>query len=277
MKKISFLRIIQLILLTLIGISMLFPFVWMISTSLKTFEQIFSVTPSIIPSPAKFERYFNVWKDTLLLKGFLNSFLIAFPVIIFGTFSSSLAAFSFAKMNLPNSERLFLILLSTIMLPFAAVMIPQFIMFTKIKWTDTLLPLIVPGLFGNVGMIFFLKQFMAGVPNELFEAAKIDGCSPFQMFSKVMFPIIKPALAVQVVIWFMGIWNDFLGPIIYINTPEKMPVQGVIGTLKSQYVSQTDMGLIMTASVLSILPILIVFLIFQKYFVETFAMTGVKG
>ena len=276
-KKLNAGRAVQLVILVLLGITMLFPFIWMISTSLKTFDQIFTVTPTLIPRPLIWERYINVWKDTHLLSGFKNSFLVAVPVIVVGTFTSSLAAYAFAKMKLPHSEGLFMALLSTMMIPFAAVMIPQFVMFTRLHWTDTLLPLIIPGLFGNVGMIFFLRQFMAGIPDELFEAGKIDGCSSFALFSKIMFPVIKPALAVQVLMWFMGLWNDFLGPVIYLNTPEKMTVQAVIGMLKSQFVSQTDMGLIMTASVIAVLPIIILFLIFQKYLVDTMVLTGIKG
>jgi multiple sugar transport system permease protein len=170
-----------------------------------------------------------------------------------------------------------MILLSTIMLPFAVTMIPQFVAFTRMGWVDTWLPLIVPSLFGNIGMIFFLKQFMVGIPNELFDAARVDGCTPFKMFYKIMFPIVKPAVAVQFILWFMGSWNDFLGPIIYINTPEKLPVQAVIATLKSYYVSGTDFALIMTASVIALMPILIIFIVFNRYFVDTLALSGIKG
>lgn len=271
------LGLLRFFVLLFLGITMVFPFVWMISTSLKTFEDIYTVTPTLIPRPALFERYLEVWSKTDLLSGFKNSLMVAVPVMLIGSFTSSLAAFAFSKLRLPKGNLLFMLLLSTIMLPFAAVMIPQFILFTRIGWTDSLLPLIIPGLFGNVGMIFFLRQFMAGVPDELFDSGRIDGCSPFGLYLHIMLPIARPAIAVQVILWFMGVWNDFLGPIIYINSPEKMTVQAVIATLKSQFVSQTDMGMLMTASVLAVIPILLVFLLFQRQIVDAQIQGGIKG
>jgi multiple sugar transport system permease protein len=274
--KIAMQTILRIVFLSAFGVTMVFPFLWMVSTSLKSIEEIYSITINLIPSKPDFGKYLSVWKDADLIVGFKNSFLVALPVITIGTFTSSLAAFSFSKMRLPHGDKLFIALLSTIMLPFAVVMLPQFALFTELGWTDTLLPLIVPGLFGNIGMIFFLRQFMTGIPNELFEAGRIDGCSAFGLYSRVMFPIIKPAIAVQVVMWFMGVWNDYLGPIIYLNSPENFTIQVLISNLKSQYVSQTDMALIMVASVLAILPVLIVFLTFQRYFVDTLSTSGMK-
>lgn len=277
MKKIQFGSYVIFIVLLLGSVTMVFPFLWMVSTSLKNFNEIFTVTPHLIPKAISFDKYISVWQDTLIANGLLNSLLIALGGIVVGTFTSSLSAFSFSKLNLPKGNILFMILLSTIMLPFAVTMIPQFVAFTKMGWVDTWLPLIVPALFGNIGMIFFLKQFMVGIPNELFDAARVDGCSPFKMFYKIMFPIVKPAVAVQFILWFMGSWNDFLGPIIYINTPEKLPVQAVIATLKSYYVSGTDFALVMTASVIALMPILIIFIVFNRYFVDTLALSGLKG
>lgn len=255
---------------------MVFPFLWMLSTSVKTFAEIFVMPPQLIPKVIQFETYVKIWTETDILSGFRNSVTIAGFVLLFGTFSSSLAAFSFAKLRLPHGNRLFLVLLSTIMLPFAVVMIPQFVFFTKIGWVDTLLPLIVPGLFGNIGVVFFLKQFMGGVPDELFDAGRIDGCGPFGLYRHIMLPAARPAIAVQVILTFMGVWNDFFGPIIYINTPKKMPIQAVIASLNSFYVSGSDMALIMTASLIALLPILIVFVVFQRYFIETLTFTGLK-
>jgi multiple sugar transport system permease protein len=265
-----------LLLLSLGAVTMVFPFLWMMSTSVKTFAEIFVMPPQLIPKVIQFETYARIWTETDILSGFRNSATIAVFVLVFGTFSSSLAAFSFAKLRLPHGNRLFLVLLSTIMLPFAVVMIPQFVFFTKIGWVDTLLPLIVPGLFGNIGVIFFLKQFMGGVPDELFDAGRIDGCGPFGLYRHIMLPAARPAIAVQVILTFMGVWNDFFGPIIYINTPEKMPIQAVIASLHSYYVSGSDMALIMTASLIALLPILVVFIVFQRYFIETLTFTGLK-
>lgn len=276
-RPISPARVLQVLFLAAVGVTMLFPFVWMISTSLKTFEDIFTSEISLIPSPAVWERYVEIWTNTNILTGFKNSILVALPVIILGSFFSSLAAFAFSKLRMPHGNGLFLVLLSTIMLPSAVVLIPQFVLFTKLRWVDTLAPLIVPAMLGNVGMIFFLQEYMKSIPSDLFEAGRIDGCNPFQLYSRIMLPIVKPALAVQIVMWFMALWNDFLGPVIYLNSPEKMTIQVVIANMKSQFVSQTDMGLLMTASVIAILPILVVYLFFQRYFVDSLALSGIKG
>jgi multiple sugar transport system permease protein len=267
---------IALLILSLGAVTMLFPFLWMVSTSVKTFAEIFVTPPRLIPKIIQFDTYVKIWTETDILSGFKNSAIIASFVLLFGTFSSSLAAFAFAKLRLPHGDRLFLVLLSTIMLPFAVVMIPQFVFFTKIGWVDTLLPLIVPGLFGNIGVIFFLKQFMGGIPDELFDAGRMDGCGPFGLYRHIMLPAARPAISVQVILMFMGVWNDFFGPIIYINSPKKMPIQAVIASLNSFYVTGSDMALIMTASLIALLPILIVFIVFQRYFIETLTFTGLK-
>jgi multiple sugar transport system permease protein len=156
-------------------------------------------------------------------------------------------------------------------------MIPQFMIFSQIGWVDTLLPLIVPGLFGNIIMIFFLRQYLTSIPNSIIEAAKIDGCSYIKIFYKIIFPLVKPAVAAQLILWFMAIWNDYLGPILYLNSPEKQTLQLVIANFNSAYAIQSDYPLIMAASVVSLLPMLIVFIVFQKQIIESVAISGVKG
>ena len=163
------------------------------------------------------------------------------------------------------------------MIPFAIIMIPQFIIFSKIGWVDTLKPLIIPGLFGNVSMIFFLRQYMMGIPTDFIEAARLEGCSFFKIYYKIILPLSGPAISAQVILWFMGIWNDYLAPSIYINTPERMTIQTVIQSFNATYAIQTDFPLIMAASIMSMLPIIVVFIIFQKWIIESIAITGVKG
>jgi multiple sugar transport system permease protein len=259
------------------AISMIFPLFWMISTSLKDSRYVFKIPPQWIPDPVIWSKYIDVWKVTPLLKGIENSMIIAVLVIIFGIFSSSIGAYSFSKLRFPYKNQLFMALISTMMIPYAVILIPQFVAFSKIGWFDTLLPLIVPGLFGNVGVLFFLRQYMNGIPNELVEAAKIDGSGYFGIYAKIILPLSKPALAAQVIFMFMGIWNDFFGPIIYINTPEKMTIQAMIRNFSTLYPSQTDFPMIMAASLISMAPILILFMIFQNYFVESLAISGIKG
>jgi multiple sugar transport system permease protein len=256
---------------------MIVPLVWMVSTSVKDKMQVFAMPPVWIPTNISWSKYSEIWEKGPLLSGIVNSLTIGVTVTVVGTFTSSLAAFAFAKLHFPHKNKLFLALLGTMMIPFAIIMIPQFIIFSKIGWVDSLLPLIVPGLFGNVGMIFFLRQYMQGIPTELIEAARLDGCSFFKIFYRIIFPLAGPAISAQIILWFMGCWNDYLGPAVYINTPEKMPIQLVIASFNSTYAIQTDYPLIMAAAVVSMLPILIVFIVFQKWIIESVAISGVKG
>lgn len=264
------------ILLTLGAILMIAPLVWMFTTSLKTKLEVFEIPPVWFPSQPQWQNYLKVWSMGPLFQGFLNSTFISFVVVTVGTVTSALAAYAFAKLRFPHKETIFLALLGTMMIPFAIVLIPQFILYTKIGWIDTWYPLIVPGLFGNVSMIFFLRQYMAGIPTSLIEAAIIDGAGFFRIFWRVIFPLAKPAVAAQAILWFMGVWNDYFAPSIYINTPEKEPLQVVIQSFNAYYAIQTDYAGIMAASVLSLIPILLVFILFQKQIIASVAMTGLK-
>lgn len=256
---------------------MIVPLLWMLSTSVKTKLEVFAMPPVWIPSEINWSKYSEIWTKGPLLSGLTNSLIVCVTVTTIGTFTSSLAAFAFAKLHFPHKNTIFLALLGTMMIPFAIVMIPQFIIFSKIGWVDTLKPLIIPGLFGNVSMIFFLRQYMQGIPTDLIEAARLEGCSFFKIYYKIIFPLSGPAISAQIILWFMAIWNDYLAPSIYINTPEKMTIQTVIQSFNATYAIQTDYPLIMAASIMSMLPIIIVFIIFQKWIIESIAISGVKG
>jgi multiple sugar transport system permease protein len=263
-------------LLTLGAIIMIVPLIWMVTTSLKTKLEVFEIPPVWIPANPQWGNYVKVWSMGPLLQGFLNSIFISFTVVIIGTITSSLAAYSFAKLKFPHKETIFLALLGTMMIPFAITLIPTFVLYTKIGWIDTWYPLIIPGLFGNVSMIFFLRQYMAGIPTSLIEAAVIDGAGYFKIYWQVILPLARPAVAAQGILWFMGAWNDYFAPSIYINTPEKLPLQVVIQSFNAYYAIQTDYAGIMAASVLSLIPILLVFTIFQKQIISSVATTGLK-
>lgn len=265
------------IFLSIGAVVMIAPLLWMVSTSLKSKEDVFALPPVWIPTDISFSKYTEIWSMGPLLSGIWNSLIVALSVTIVGTFTSSLAAFAFAKLNFRGKNKIFLLLFASVMIPYPVLMIPQFMMFSSIGWVDTLLPLIVPGLFGNIFMIFFLRQFLNSIPNSIIEAAKIDGCSYFQIFYKIIFPLIKPAVAAQLILWFMAIWNDYLGPILYLNSPEKQTLQLVIANFNASYAIQSDYPLIMAASVVALLPMLIVFMIFQKQIIESIAISGVKG
>lgn len=259
------------------GVVMVAPLVWMLSTSFKDKSGVFSLPPQWIPNPFQLDAYTRLFDLETLWSGIKNSIIVSLSVTIVGTITSSLAAFSFAKLKLPYKNLIFLTLLAGIMIPYPSIMIPQFSIFSKIGWVNTLLPLIVPGLFGNITMIFFLRQYLTNVPDSLVEAAKIDGASYLQIFSKLIFPAIRPAVAAQFILWFMAVWNDYLAPLLYLNSPEKQTLQVVIANLNAAYAIQTDYPLIMGASVISLIPVLLVFIIFQKQIIESVALSGVKG
>ncbi len=263
--------------LTTGAIFMIAPLIWMISTSLKNNRDTLIMPPKWIPDPFVWTKYVEIWEKAPLHLGFLNSLYMAVPIILFGTFATSLGAFAFAKMQFPHKEKIFLGLLATMMIPFPVIMIPQFLVFSQLEWIDTLLPLVVPQMLGNVFMLFFLRQYLNGISNELIEAATIDGSSMFGTYWRIILPIIKPAIAAQVILWFMAVWNDYLGPLIYLFSPEKMTIQLMIANFNAYYAIQNDFPLIMAASVVAMLPIIIVFLIFQRQIIESVAVTGIKG
>ena len=276
-KKTKLVDTIVLILLILGAVAMVFPLVYMVFSSFMTKNQILSADFSIIPDPWKFGKYTEVLQRPEFLRGVRNTLMVAIPVLVVGGFTSSLAAFSFSKLQFKGKNGIFLGLLATMMIPFAVVMIPQYVMFTKMQWTNSLLPLIIPGLFGNVGVIFFLRQNLTSIPSTLVEAAKIDGCGYFRIYYQIFLPLMKGALMTQLILWFMGIWNDYLAPTIFIQDDEWFTLQVVIRSFNSYYAVNSDYPLIMAASVLSILPTLLLFFFFQRYIIESVAISAVKG
>jgi multiple sugar transport system permease protein len=265
------------VILSLGSIIMLAPFVWTVSTSFKTQEHEFDLPPKWIPDPFTWNNYADVWNKAPLLTGFMNSLIIVVSVLSVGLFVSAMAAYAFSKFEFPFKDSIFLCLLGTMMIPYSVVMIPQFIGFSHLNWVDTLLPLIVPGLFGNIVTIFFFRQFMqGGIPSDLIDAAKIDGANYFRSFVTVALPIVKPAIAAQAALGFMGIWNDFLGPIIYLHSPEKQTIQVIIASLQSNYISQANYPNMMAASLIALVPVVLVFFFCQRYFIESLSISGLK-
>jgi multiple sugar transport system permease protein len=254
---------------------MVLPFLWMISTSLKEQEYVLRVPPEWIPNPIVWQNYLRIWELVPLAAGFRNSLLVA----VIGTFgvlvASSLAGFAFAKLQFPGREALFLLALATMMIPGAVLLIPQFVLFRQLGWVNTLLPLIVPSLFGAPYETFFFRQFFRTIPDELVDAAKIDGCSFFRIYWAIMLPLATPVLAALTILAFMWRWNDFLGPLIYLHKPERQTLPVMIATFQSQYIS--DYAPMMAVSVLSMLPIIVLFLLAQRYFIEGITMTGLRG
>ena len=268
--------IVVFILLCLGAVTMVFPLIYMIATSFMTKNQILSGHLTILPDPVLIGKYAEVLGKGEFINGVFNTLKVEIPVLVIGGFTSSLAAFAFAKLNFRGKNALFLAQLATIMIPFAVVMIPQYVLFTKLHWTNSLLPLIIPGCFGNVSMIFFLRQNLFGIPNDLMDAAKIDGCTYFGCYWRIFLPLMKGALGTQLMLWFMGIWNDYLAPTIFLRNEKLWTLQVVIRSFNSYYAIQSDYALIMAASVIAMLPTLILFFFFQKVIVESIAISGVK-
>ncbi|MBP3489478.1 MAG: carbohydrate ABC transporter permease [Roseburia sp.] len=275
-KKEKVINVIVFIALCLGAVVMVFPLIYMVATSFMTKNQILSGTLTLFPDPILIGKYSEVLQKGEFIRGIINSLKVAIPLLIIGGFTSALAAFGFAKMQFRGKGILFLALLATIMIPFAVVMIPQYVMFTKLGWTNSLLPLIIPGCFGNVSMIFFLRQNLLGIPDELMEAAKLDGCSYFGTFVKIFFPLMKGAFGTQLMLWFMGIWNDYLAPTIFLRSEKNWTLQVVIRSFNSYYAIQSDYALIMAASVIAMIPTMLLFFIFQRVIIESIAISGIK-
>lgn len=275
-SKEKFWNIVIFILLALFAFTMVFPLIYMVATSFMTKNQILSGSLTIIPDPILIGKYSEVLKKGQFISGIFNTIKVEIPVLLIGGFTSSLAAFAFAKMNFRGKNLLFLALLATIMIPFAVVMIPQYVLFTKLHWTNSLAPLIIPGCFGNVSMIFFLRQNLYSIPSELMDAAKIDGCNYFGIYYKIFLPLMKGALGTQLMLWFMGIWNDYLAPTIFLRSEKNWTLQVVIRSFNSYYAIQSDYALIMAASVIAMLPTLLLFFVFQRVIIESIAISGIK-
>ncbi|HEV7741436.1 MAG TPA: carbohydrate ABC transporter permease [Pseudolysinimonas sp.] len=269
--------VVAFILMLLGSLTMVVPFLWMLSTSLKESRLVFGFPPQWIPDPIDWANYVEVWNIVPLGTGLRNSLIVTTLVVIVGTLSSTMAAFAFAKLDFPHKRTIFVALLATIMVPIVVLIIPQFLLYVEIGWIDTLLPLIVPGLLGNVTMIFFLRQYMLGLATDLLEAAKLDGAGFFRIYWSIFLPLCKPAIAANVIIVFMATWNDYLGPLIFTNSPENATVQLVIASFSAYYQEQTDFPMVMTASIIAVVPVVILFTAAQKYFVDSFAFSGIKG
>ncbi len=259
------------------ALTMVLPFLWMLSTALKESKFVYSFPPDWIPDPVDWRNFVEVFEVAPLAQGLLNSFIVTGLVVVLGTFSSTMAAFAFAKLDFPHKEKLFIALLGTMMIPAVVTIIPQFLVYSELGWIDTLLPLIVPGTLGNVIMIFFLRQYMTGLSSELMDAARIDGAGIVRTYWSIFMPLCRPAIAANVIIVFMTTWNDYLNPLIFTHSPQNSTVQLVIASLTSYYEEQTDFPIVMAASIIAVIPVITLFIIFQKHFVNSFALSGIKG
>lgn len=253
---------------------MLIPFVWMLSASLKMNKDVFTFPIQWIPDNPRWKNYVDIWTKIPLLTFVKNSAKLTIIVTLLQLFTSSFAAYAFAKMDFKGKNMLFLGYIATIAVPWQAYMVPQFMMMRAWHLNNTHLAIICLQAFSAFG-VFLMKQFYEGVPSELCEAARIDGLTEYGIWFRVMLPLSKPALSTLTIFTFVSTWNDFLGPLIYLTRNELKTIQIGLRMFISQY--SAEYGLIMAASVIALIPVLIVFLSLQKYFVQGVASTGLKG
>ena len=249
-----------------------FPFLWMVLLSFKTQQEIYSAN-TFLPQDWTIKNYFTVFRRVPIIRWFWNSVLVTAVASGIVLFTSTLVGFVFAKYNFRFKTSLFWFILATMMVPAQTTMIPSFLLITNIGLYDRLPSLIVPGMVGGFG-IFLCRQFIADIPDSLCEAALIDGAGPFYIYFRIIVPLIRPAIGALAIFNFLQYWNDYMNPLLYLNKPERMTMSLAITFFSSQHGSDT--GAVMAAATLVMLPVTIVFLIFQKQFISSIAITGMK-
>lgn len=261
-------------LLTVLAVLVVVPFGWMLLSSVKTSNEVFSIPMRLFPKEFQWVNYKTIWDKIPLLTFFKNTFKISALTTLLQVFTSCFAAYGFSKVQFKGRDVLFLISVTTFAVPWQAYMVPQFALISKMHLINSHAGLILMQAFSGFG-VFLMRQFMISIPNELLEAARIDGLSEYGIFTKVALPLVKPGIATLVIFTFVTIWNDFMGPLIYLNSTELKTIQLGIRMFISQY--GADYALIMAASVCSLVPVLIVFMVCQKWFIEGITAGGVKG
>lgn len=269
-------RLATIVILFVIAVVMFMPFVWLVSSSLKQQHQIFQYPPQWIPSPVQWDNYVNALTYKPFHLYLRNSLLIIILNEIATLGTASLCAYGFARLRFPGRDFWFAIVIGTMIMPYVVLVVPTFILFSRLGWVDTFLPLTVPQFFGGGSFyIFLLRQFFRTIPEELSDAARIDGAGEFEIFWRIMLPLAKPPLITVGIFTFLGSWNDFFGPLIYLNSPDKFTVAVGLATFRS--VLATRWELLMAASTAMIVPVIILFFFAQRYFIKGIVMTGLKG
>ncbi len=257
----------------------LFPLIWMLSTSLKPPDEIFSIPPKLIPSTFVWENYTKrVFEIVPYGRHYLNSIIIVSISVFANVLTAAMCAYGFARLRAPGRDWIFGVFLATMMLPPQVMMIPLFIGFQKIGWINTWKPLIVPAfLSGGAFNVFLLRQFFMTIPRDLEEAGLIDGCGRITIFARIIVPLSRPALVTIAIFSFMYHWNDFLTPLIYLHDQDKYTLSLSLNLFKGMYISRTPWGPLMAASVMMVAPVIALFFAVQRHFVEGITLTGLKG
>jgi multiple sugar transport system permease protein len=252
----------------------LLPFYWMVMSSLKTNNEVFTIPVQWIATDPVWSNYADIWSKSSMATWLGNTLFLSAVVTLLQVLTGSFAAYGFAKIHFPGRDVLFLVYIGTLAVPWQSYMVPQFVMMTKLQLTDSLWSIVALQAFGALG-VFMMKQFYETIPDELLDAARIDGMSEYGIYRRIMLPLSVPALASLTLITAVTTWNDYMGPLIYLRSPDLWTIQIGLKSFINQY--NAEYALIMTGSVLSVLPIVVVFLLGQRYFVEGIATTGLKG
>jgi multiple sugar transport system permease protein len=254
--------------------AVLLPFYWMAMSSLKTNSEVFTIPVRWLPDRVVWSNYLDIWQKSNLTTWLRNTLVLSVAVTVLQVLTGSFAAYGFAKVRFPGRNVLFLAYLGTIAVPWQSYMIPQFVLMSKLHLSNTLWSIVALQAFSAFG-VFLMKQYYESIPDELIDAARIDGMSEYGIYRRIMLPLSIPALASLVLLTLVNTWNDYLGPLLYLRSPGLWTVQIGLKSFISQY--NAEYALVMTGSVLSVLPIAVIFLAGQRYFVEGIATTGLKG
>ncbi|PDT02854.1 sugar ABC transporter ATP-binding protein [Rhizobium chutanense] len=273
-RKVTLKTVLLYAIVITVTLVMLMPFAWMLSASLKLSRDVFAFPIEWIPSEPQWQNYVEIWTKIPLALFIYNTSKLTIIVTLLQLLTSSFAAYAFAKLNFPYKNTLFLGYIATIAMPWQVYMVPQFLLMREFGLNNTHLALICLQAFTAFG-VFLMRQFYMSIPTELCEAARIDGMNEYQIWARIMLPLSKPALSTLTIFTFVTTWNDFLGPMIYLTKTELKTVQIGLRMFISQY--SAEYGLIMAASVVALVPVLVVFLSLQRFFVEGIASTGLKG
>jgi len=264
------------VVLSVVGIIFILPFAWMVANSFKDLRGIYQFPPTFIPEVWHPENYIDAWTATHFDSGFINSAIVAAAIVIGQLFTASLAGYSFARLRYPGRDKIFLLYISLMMVPFTVLLIPLYVQMRYFNWVSTLQAVIVPFLFTPWGT-FMMRQFMVTIPRELEDAARIDGCGFFRTYWLIILPLTKPALATLAIFTFVTTWNSFQWPLIVLGKPKVKTLPLLLASFQAQSAMRTPWHLIMAASTFVVIPVLIAFIIGQKYYVRGIVTSGIKG
>ena len=264
------------VVLSIVGVIFIMPFAWMVANSFKDIRGIYQYPPEFIPEVWHFENYTEAWTLTHFDLGFLNSAIVAAAVVLGQLFTASLAGYSFARLRFPGRDKIFLLYISLMMVPFTVLLIPLYVQMIAFDWVSTLQAVIVPFLFTPWGT-FMMRQFMVTIPRELEDAARIDGCGFFRTYWLIILPLTKPALATLAIFTFVNTWNSFQWPLIVLGKPKVKTLPLLLASFQNQSGMRTPWHLIMAAATFVVIPVLVAFIVGQKYYVRGIVTSGIKG